>query len=427
MKLTHVQLLILVFIITSGVGILRMHAQTAPATVPLFHITIDPELSYSGTPVTVTVVPENFSASSTSFAWFRNGAKLASSGIGKNQITITTDPAPSALTQLRVDINPGSGFASTTQTISIETLRPFVFPTSQNDAIKSDFSLEATSANPNPGETVNVSVTTFAFDKQFATYRWYVNDELERDASGMGRSSFQLRAGRDGEEKIIRVDVTTPGGLSNSKNITIQVASAPLYWWADTHIPYWYRGKALPVLGSNVHVIALANIQSLLSYRWEFNNNLIQQASGINRTIFTYEATYPVKENILVTMSSGSKDFSKRAEIGIQPSSPVVGMYAVRPLQGIVFEHALGEFIGVSGNPIDFSAVPFFFPSERLPDLSYTWSLNGKSFNEKYAKPWLFTLTSNPGETSSNSLSIQIKDQAQGGQEASRSATINLR
>ncbi|GEM_PF-2345652 len=426
MKLTHTQLLILMFAFLASMGMLHATAQTTPTTVPLFHVTIDPELSYSGTPVTVTIVPENFSVSTTSFSWFRNNTKLGSSGMGKNKITLTTDPAPSALTQLRVDIDPGSGFSPATQTISIETLRPFTFPTSQNDAIKSDFNLEVTSANPDPGETVTVSVVTYSFDKQFAMYRWYINDKFESGASGKGRFNFQLRAGRDEEITTIRVDVVTPDGLSNSKSVVIQVTSAPLYWWADTNTPYWYRGKALPSLGSNVHVIVLPNTTSPLSYRWEFNNNFIQQASGVDRPSFTYKATFPVKEHIRVLMSSPHKDFSKQAEIEIEPSSAMVSIYKVQPLQGVMFEHALGELVDEAGSPFDFLAIPFFFSRERIPDLAYTWTLNGKIFSEKYDTPWLFTLTSNPGETSSNSLSVQIKDQAQNGREASQTATIKL-
>ncbi|MBI2055551.1 MAG: hypothetical protein HYT42_01520, partial [Candidatus Sungbacteria bacterium] len=50
----------------------------------------------------------------------------------------------------------------------------------------------------------------------------------------------------------------------------IRAISAPLYWWADTTTPHWYKGKALPSLGSRVTVLALADVPDAgeLNYRW---------------------------------------------------------------------------------------------------------------------------------------------------------------
>lgn len=413
-------------VLAVNAGYLIVKAQTT-AVMPLFTIQTEPDLPFSGAPVSATVSAANFNVSTTTFTWFRNGVKLSSSsGAGKNKLTVTSDPPPSRSVQLRVDIDPGAGFSSTTHSFTIETIAPISIPTGQLDAIKSDFDLESSSVNPNPGEAVSVTVITFAFDKQFASYRWYVNDTLQSDASGTGRFNFTLASGTEGETKRVRVDVTTPDGLSKSKSVTITVTSSPLYWWADTTIPYWYRGKSLPTLGSDIHVLALPKTNTSLTYRWEFNNNFIQSSSGQDHNIFTYKSTFPVKEKIRVTMRNEDGSFLKRSEIGIQPSESRVNIHEVKPLSGIAFEKALGMLIGVSGRPIDFRAVPFYFPREQLLDLTYTWTLNSQTFSGTYTNPDLFTLTSNSGDSSSNSLSVGVGNPRNRGGITSQSATINV-
>ena len=99
----------------------------------------------------------------------------------------------------------------------------------------------------------------------------------------------------------------------------------PLYWWTDTEVPYWYKGKALPARLSTLSVIALPNVANArdLSYRWESNDAFRAEASGVGRASFSLLLALPLPEKLAVTVQNISGSFKKTEEIA-EKSRPCV-------------------------------------------------------------------------------------------------------
>ncbi|MBI4132534.1 MAG: hypothetical protein HY473_00335, partial [Candidatus Sungbacteria bacterium] len=57
----------------------------------------------------------------------------------------------------------------------------------------------------------------------------------------------------------------------------------------------------------------------------------------------------------------------------------------------------------------------------------YTWTLDGDAIVGTFAKPWLFTLTSNAGEVSLSRLGVAVTDLIKAGERASASFEASLR
>lgn len=405
--------------------------QARAATTPLFSLSVSPQPPLAGDKVTLEVIPQNFEVASTSFDWFRDEAKLPrDSGLGKSKLTISTDPARTEILQVRVDVDPGGDFSSASQSATIHTVPS---PRQQREAvanIASDFSLEASSLNPNPGETVNIAVVTFAFDKDEAMFEWRINGVDLREASGRGRYQIAIPAGAEGESKTVSVTATAPTGMEKTKSLVIKTMSAPLYWWAETNVPYWYKGKALPTMNSRVNFIALPNVRDPgeISYQWELNDSVATRASGVGRQTFALTLTLPVEERISLTMRDAGSGFSKTASFNIKPFLPLAGIYELRPLRGVVFEKRVSAASAPAGEARDFIAESFFFPLARKPDLSYRWSFNNQEITGDFNRPGLFTIRSNRGETSlDNQLDVAVADPAKGAEEASASVRVSFR
>lgn len=410
-------------------------------TAPLFTLSVSPQTPSAGDQVTVTAVPLNFVASSTTFTWYRSGMRLdAVSGLGRSALTINTDPARSEIIAVRVVADPVGEYDSGERSTVIPTsFNPATEqgPASPDNAqlretledLTSGFSIEASERNPNPGETITLRVVTFAFDKQNATYRWYVNGALQKELSGRGQSHITLPSGTEGETKIVRVDVTTPAGVNRSKSITVRTLSADLYWWTDTAVPYWYKGKALPSLNSQVTVAALPNTANAgqLDYRWEFNASALPQSSGFGRQTFSFPLNLQVEERIDVAMKDAVGSFSKTASLRIKPFQPSVGIYALRPLRGVAYERRLSTFEAPSGEPYDFIAAPFFFPKAHEKNLNYLWTLNGKDITGAFAKPWHFVLDPSPNAPSTDRLSVRVEDRTKPAVRTATALEIRLR
>jgi hypothetical protein len=176
-------------------------------------------------------------------------------------------------------------------------------------------------------------------------------------------------------------------------------------------------------------VLALPNVPNpaALSYQWTANAALVPPASGVGASRYSFIVALPLAEQVEVTMRQAGGTFEKTASVEIQPVDPSVGVYAVRKSRGVVFEKKLDGFDAPSGEPYDFAAAPFFFPAERQSGLSHLWTLNGKDIVGAFAKPWLFTLTSNPNTPARDFLHIRVEDPLDRSNRASADLTINLR
>lgn len=402
---------------------------TASATTPLFLLSALPPIPTAGEPVVMVVTPLNFSATSTTFQWFRNGTLIAGvSGLGRSTTTIATDPSGPQTLQIRVRVNPGPGFNQGEQTITVLTAPDFTPEAGAVEAIASDFSLEPSTRSPDPGQPITIEVVTFSFDKEQATYQWYVNGALDRLASGRARWRLSLPGSADGAVRNIRADVTTSSGQIRSKTVDIQTISIPLYWWTDAVVPYWYRGKALPSTGARVSVMTLPGGRDAgrLTYQWQMNDSVVPQASGTGRQVFTFRMDFPVRERIGVTVGDGA-GLEKTTLITVEPVPPRLGIYEVRPLRGTVFEQRLDEFNAPAGDTYDFLAAPFFFPLNRMPSLVYHWLLNGNKITGAFDEPQRFTLQSQAGEVSTSRLNVAVEDPTRGGGKTFGTVYVNLR
>ena len=274
------------------------------------------------------------------------------------------------------------------------------------------FTLRTSALNPDPGTAIELEVVSSAFDRAAASYQWSVNGIPDSGRSGTGRYQVTIPAGGDGETKKIAVAVaTTTGGRTQQASVTVQAVSAPLYWWADTAVPYWYKGKALPTLHTTVTATALPNIPNAagLNYRWEFNGALIPSNSGIGKMSASFTLDFPVEERIRVTMEQLQGSFKKAAATTAKPLAPAVAIYELRPLRGIVFERALSTFRALDGESYDFTAHSFYLGTKPQA-LSYRWTLNNREIEGVSGKPWIVSFTPSIAASSTNQLAVEVTD-----------------
>lgn len=399
-------------------------------SVPDFSLIVSPPLPTAGERVTVSVLASNFEVASTTFTWFRDDAPLAAaSGLGRSSLTMATDPDTAGAIEVRVEANPGAGFARATGRVTVLTLPGTGQTEKAASGLASDFTFEVSPQSPDAGETVSAEVVTFAFDRAAAAYQWYVNGALQRGDSGRGRFRFTFAAGPEGTSRIIRVDLTTPAGEVRSNSASVETASVPLYWWADTTVPHWYRGKALPTRGARVTVLALpaGRNASDLTYQWRLNDDVMSASSGVGRQTFAARLEFPVEERITLTVRDPAGGLAKSVAITVRPTQPLVGIYEMRPARGIIFERQLSSFSAPSGEPYDFAAVPFFFARERATNLRYLWRLDNEAIGGEFARPWLFTVESDAGQTAQGRLDVDILDPARAGVRAAAGLEATFR
>ena len=123
--------------------------------------------------------------------------------------------------------------------------------------------------NPTPFEDVNITLNSYASNLDSVLITWSVNGK--NILSGIGKKSFSLKTGPAGSTSIVTVVVSLPDG-DITKTITIKPSVMTLLFQAnDSYVPAFYRGKALPTLGSEIKVVAMPEIGNPknMTYAWQ--------------------------------------------------------------------------------------------------------------------------------------------------------------
>lgn len=247
-------------------------------------------------------------------------------------------------------------------------------------------SLIASPSSPSPRETVVIEASTPTFDKNSAFFSWTVNGASRPEFSGQGKNQITLTAGEIGSALQVNVEVSASQGAGGSASLSVRVSDLALTWFAETYVPKWYKGKALPTPNSVVSIAAIPRFvaegreipsQNLI-FRWGFDDE-DRVLAGAGAEVFQIRISGVPKtsHHIRVTVEDTAGQITKEREIFIVPANPRLAIYPSTPLGGIEFRTSPSFYLTASRGIIDFQAEPFFFSVQSRKELPYQWSVGG--------------------------------------------------
>lgn len=252
----------------------------------------------------------------------------------------------------------------------------------------SAISVSVSPEHPAPYDNVTITLSSFSMDLSSARVLW--KKDGAGVLSGIGKTEYTFTARASGQPTAISVTITTLGGGPVNKSITITPSGVDILWQAaDSYVPPFYRGKALPASEASIRFVAMPDMRTAagvlaspkdLEYTWSYNHDLDQNASGFGKNSFTISSSYlNAREHIDLTASTQGGASSAENALDITTGSPKIVWYATSPLYGPVFEHSIGNNYSVSGSEAVVLAAPYFFSPKDFvsPNLSYKWKLNG--------------------------------------------------
>ncbi|HEY0964402.1 MAG TPA: hypothetical protein VGE31_01260, partial [Candidatus Paceibacterota bacterium] len=110
---------------------------------------------------------------------------------------------------------------------------------------------------PNPGDEFTVTLNDYQSSNYGAKIDWTVNGMTKGDSTNQRK--ITLTAGDAGEPIAVRAVLTNPNGSSDVVARTITPTHLDIIVEPQTHVPDFYRGRALPSTGSTVNLTALLN------------------------------------------------------------------------------------------------------------------------------------------------------------------------
>lgn len=283
----------------------------------------------------------------------------------------------------------------------------------------SSVTLAADPSSPSPGAKVTIAAATPTFDKNAAVFDWVIDGKPRPELSGQGQNIITLTAGALGSSIRINVAVSGPSGSAKA-SLTIRVSDLALVWFAETYVPKWYRGKALPVPNSIVSVVALPNLifggerlrPEELVYRWSLNDEE-NIRSGAGEQVFRVKMSDlpESSQRIRVVVEDPEKRIHREGEVFLLPTKPRAVVYPATPLGGVETRSTFA-FLGATLKSalLDFQVEPFFFPVSSRRDLSYRWSVAGTDVAGGAENPFILTLDLSGQPSGEIPISAKVDD-----------------
>ncbi|MEK7462049.1 MAG: hypothetical protein AAB618_00535 [Patescibacteria group bacterium] len=261
--------------------------------------------------------------------------------------------------------------------------------TSGEDFLNTNLSLELSPSYPSPNQSFTIDLNDYAGGAFGATIDWYYNDTKMDWA--YNQRSITLVSPDAGESAVVKVLLSKPSGSSETVSRIITPIYLDIIFEPQTHVPAFYKGRALATPDSTVNATALLSTAVILSneylYTWRLNNTVLQGGPlrGGNRVSFTMPQDSSSILSLTVTKLDGSV-VAKRT-LALPVAAPRLLFYEVSTLYGVVPRALTSPFVFLS-NSTTLRAEPYYLDSEVFNSPSVTaWNIatiNAPSGNNPY-------------------------------------------
>jgi len=238
---------------------------------------------------------------------------------------------------------------------------------------------------PKPGQEVRITVESFSIDLNQATISWFVDKTLRRQ--GAATKEFTFTVGPLGSESTIDVTAGTGDGVTVGERIVFRPTNVDLLWQAQSFVPPFYSGKALPTASGSITVEAVPNFvisgkrlsPDTLIYTWKYNEKVAQSASGKGKRSLTITDLKPERTSIVdVEIASPDRSLVGTERLVLPLAKPKVIVYEDYPLLGTLFNRSVRDSFFLAVNETRFIAYPYFMSlrSRNDTNLEYLWHID---------------------------------------------------
>jgi hypothetical protein len=256
--------------------------------------------------------------------------------------------------------------------------------------------LAVSPAFPRPESRVTVRVNAYAMDTNGARITWSVNGE--KLTEGKDSRSLELMTGALGTKMTVSAFIEPIGESAFTLTKTIIPATVDVVVEADTYVPAFYRGRALPSVESTVRLTAIPHVGNgvdprTLTYRWEQNGSAI--GGGGVRGLQSIELAVPRYSggNVRVVISNASGVAVADATVALEAMNPEIHFYEENPLRGLS-ELAIRDSVSLIGDETTVHGEPYYLSETdvRSDNMSFTWSIDGTPVTTGVNDPHIITL-----------------------------------
>jgi hypothetical protein len=253
--------------------------------------------------------------------------------------------------------------------------------------VKPDLTYSITPDAPGPNDPVSISLHSYYLDLSNANIEWMLDGKTMSEGTGL--TEVSTVAGAQGTEHDVTAIVTTPDGAGADVTIAIIPTSLDLLYDANSYVPPFYMGRAMPSSGTTINIQALPNFVTpegkrltpdTIVYNWKQDGRVLKAFSGKGKSSLSVAASLP-HDSTTVSVDAVSADgrLHGAASVRIPTVESAITLYQDHPLFGIQYYSAMGTPAFVPDTEMTFAVAPYFAPAHASndPALQYTWQVNG--------------------------------------------------
>lgn len=248
---------------------------------------------------------------------------------------------------------------------------------------------------PIPHSLVEVSLNDYSVNTVGANISWYVNGE---DLPEMkNQRTVRTTVGALGEKTSVRVVLTRTGGPTLSATVDIVPTQVDLILEADTYVPDFYRGRALPSPESSARAIAVVHDgtsapASSYTYRWSEDTTVLLGGPVKGKNTLDLTISRLKKKTLTVDVSNEDGVMVGSRTIYLEATEPKILFYEHSPLRGLL-ERAVVEPLPLIGEEISVYGEPFFLHTKvASSEADFSWNIDGTPTNVTTGAPNAVTL-----------------------------------
>ncbi|MBI5140342.1 MAG: hypothetical protein HZA94_02765 [Candidatus Vogelbacteria bacterium] len=280
--------------------------------------------------------------------------------------------------------------------------------------------------SPGSFSDVEISIKSFGVDLDRSQIIWLIDGKETK--KGLGAKNIGLKTGAVGKIVTVTVSATDPNEQTVTKTIEINPADVDLLWESNSHVPVFYKGAALPSVGSRLRIHAVPNFKNNagsrinpanLVYKWRVNYQSAN--SGDQKSALDLIMGDTTQSKITVDVSDASDETMATKTLTLTRATPKSIFYEVDSLLGPIYNVAvLGTFNMVNKESV-IKAEPFYMTNQQ--EKAYDWTVNSAPFVPEGGDIGTITLRQGAGKGES-ALGVTIRNQS--GQSAFGSLLIKF-
>lgn len=248
---------------------------------------------------------------------------------------------------------------------------------------------------PEPNTETTVSLNAYTYDTVGATIVWFI-DGIEH-AEARNKRELELTTKAIGEVTDITVSIRLRNGQTLSATHEIVPSRVDVVLEADTLVPRFYQGRALPSTGSTIRAIAIPHTASGASpqqftYQWKLDNKVLYNGpvTGINTAEFKTGISRNQTLRVDVLNNDGVVVAAKT--IIIPQTKPRIIFYEENPLRGSN-NIALQSPHILTTDETSVRAEPYYMNADIFSvDPLLEWEVDSKTIDNPSTDPQYITL-----------------------------------